>query len=61
MKYTTGWLISLKVIHTVRTSSSTHQSPTTDITASIVQRSAVGPAAYVVNASDHAATPRNEL
>ena len=39
-----------------------HTSPTADITASIVQGSAVGPAAYVVNASDlSAATSGNDL
>ena len=39
-----------------------HTSPMAEITASVIQGSAVGPAAYVVNAADlNATTPGNEL
>ena len=45
MKYTIGWLIS----------------PMADVTASIIQGSVVGTAAYVINAADLNAVAANEL
>ena len=57
-----NWLVDFFEGHSHCTKFQQHTSPTADITASIVQGSAVGPAAYVVNASDlSAATSGNEL
>ena len=57
-----NWLVDFFEGHSHCTKFQQHISPTADVTASIVQGSAIGPAAYIVNAADlSAVTTGNDL